>query len=100
MSTSESSSTSPPPAQTYDDLLREALEVAGWPASLVSASKRPTILPDLAALVETLLYRSHVDEVFVLPNGVDLLGHADALPEELVRAARAPSVTWQQSCAP
>jgi len=91
-SASESSPTSALPAQTYDDALKAALEVAGWPSSLVCASKRPTILPDLAALVETLLYRSHVDEVFVLPNGVDLLGHADALPEELVRAARAPSV--------
>ena len=75
-----------------DEELRAALAVAGWPASLADdLSKRPKVLPNAAALVDAVLFSSHVDEIFVLPNGVQLLGHEDVLPAHVTRALQGAS---------
>ena len=75
-----------------DEELRAALTVAGWPASLADdLSKRPKVLPNAKALVDAVLFSSHVDEIFVLPNGVQLLGHDDVLPAHFTRALQGAS---------
>jgi len=75
-----------------DEELLAALAVAGWPASLAEdPSKRPKVLPNARALVDAVLFSSHVDEIFVLPNGVQLLGHDDVLPTHLTRALQGAS---------
>ena len=72
--------------------MRAALAVAGWPASLADdLSKRPKVLPNAKALVDAVLFSSHVDEIFVLPNGVQLLGHDDVLPAHFTRALQGAS---------
>jgi hypothetical protein len=72
--------------------MRAALAVAGWPASLADdLSKRPKVLPNAKALVDAVLFSSHVDEIFVLRNGVQLLGHDDALPATFTRALQGAS---------
>ena len=72
--------------------MRAALAVAGWPASLADdLSKRPKVLPNAKALADAVLFSSHVDEIFVLRNGVQLLGHDDALPATFTRALQGAS---------
>ena len=76
--------------------MRAALAVAGWPASLADdLSKRPKVLPNAKAFVDAVLFSSHVDEIFVLRNGVQLLGHDDALPATFTRALQGASAHAQ-----
>ncbi len=75
-----------------DEELRAALQVAGWPTSLAhDASKRPKVLKDVVALAEVVLFSSHVNEIFVLPNGVHLMGHDDVLPAYITHALQGAS---------
>jgi hypothetical protein len=75
-----------------DEELRAALQVAGWPTSLAhDASKRPKVLKDVVALAEVVLFSSHVNEIFVLPNGVHLMGHDKVLPAYITHALQGAS---------
>lgn len=67
--------------------LEEALDVAGWPKSLLAPEKRPKIVTDLREFEQLLLFESHIDRVLVLRDGVRRLNHAHALPTQLVEAA-------------
>lgn len=71
--------------------LEQALEIAGWPASLAAPAKQPVVVRDLDAFEEALLFGSHIDRIVVLHDGVARLGHAEALPEDVRRAARGES---------
>lgn len=91
--------------------LQKALEIAGWPASLLAPEKRPTIIEDAkvrAAAVrfltarrrisrhriaaqefeDAILYGSHVDDILVLKDGVRKMGQEDAVPPEIMDAVR------------
>jgi len=68
--------------------MAKALEIAGWPSSLLAAEKQPTIIEDVKDFEEAILYGSHVDEILVLKDGVHKLGQADAVPPDFLDAAR------------
>ena len=38
--------------------------------------------------MDKLLYSSHLDQVYVLPNGISLMQHDNALPDDLQRATQ------------
>lgn len=93
--------------------LKEALEIAGWPCDLLAAQKQPRVVQNTKVylnlrmcggrtadrhkylcqeLEEVLLYGTHVDDIIVLREGVRKLNQEDAVPPEVMRAARAPCV--------
>lgn len=68
--------------------LEEALEIAGWPKSLLAPEKRPDVVTDLRAFEKELLLHSHINRIVVLRDGVRRLGHGNALPSQIIDAAK------------
>lgn len=71
--------------------LEEALEVAGWPKTLLTPDKQPEIMDDLAQFEHQLLFGSHIDRVLVVRGGVRRLNQSDALPPQVIGAAAGES---------
>lgn len=67
--------------------LEQALAIAGWPSSLLAASKQPWVLDDVRVFKELLLFGSHLDRIVVLRDGVARLGLESALPADVAAAA-------------
>ena len=68
--------------------LEEALEIAGWPKSLLAPEKRPDVVTDLRAFEKELLLQSHINRIVVLRDGVRRLGHGNALPSQRMKKER------------
>jgi len=49
-----------------------------WP---IREDQRPEVVHTVEAFLEAALFEPHVDRVVVLPNGIDLLGQHDGVPE-------------------
>lgn len=73
--------------------LEAALEMAGWPRSLLAPEKQPRVVADSAAFRHELLVGCQVDELVVFKGGLAALGLEGTLPSALSRTAAAePSV--------
>ena len=73
--------------------LEAALEVAGWPRSLLAPEKQPRLVDDPTAFRREILVGCHINELIVYKGGLSALALEGSLPPALSSSAvREPSV--------
>eukprot|EP01047_Picozoa_sp_COSAG01_P078340 COSAG01_NODE_14441_length_1453_cov_3.726736_1_plen_284_part_01 len=76
--------------QSYRQNVQAVMDAADWPWPehvLLDGAKAPRLVHSVDEFLTELQTGCHMDEIVVFPNGVEALGHADALDPHLRRAA-------------